>query len=281
MVSHNMAATKRVGSGCLLYGEHGDSMRTHLALAFVFGHDIYLTHLNDKNNNNHPLATATTFSVLAIVIILVSTSIVTPAAASTTTTTTTAAEGNTNTTSSVLSSPIKLSPQPIYQESSPPGSVTPINQTHIIATHTGNGTLTLPNSNQTINTTGNATGVISFVTYSGIAKESIRAANGETATLTAYEIIKFNNPAAAPQGGAKNIVIAVLQTNSTGMLAPLNGTILAGIDELAPNGDTHLTLWRWESGIPLPAGNNTTATEQSSSSLMNTTTTNATADTPT
>ena len=206
-----------------------------------------MTHLNNKNNNNNNYPIATTISVLAIVIILVSTSIVTPAAASPTTTTTTA--GNTTTTtSSVLSSPIKLSPQPIYQESSPPGSVTPINQTHIIATHTGNGTLTLPNSNQTINTTGNATGVISFATYSGIAKESIRAANGETATLTAYEIIKFNNPAAAPQGGAKNIVIAVLQTNSTGMLAPLNGTILVGIDELAPNGDTHLTLWRWESG---------------------------------
>ena len=217
-----------------------------------------MTHLNNKNNNNnHPIAT--TISVLAIVIILVSTSIVTPAAASPTTTTT---AGNTTTiTSSVLSSPIKLSPQPIYQESSPPGSVTPINQTHIIATHTGNGTLTLPNSNQTINTTGNATGVISFATYSGIAKESIRAANGETATLTAYEIIQFNNPAAAPQGGAKNIVIAVLQTNSTGMLAPLNGTILAGIDELAPNGDTHLTLWRWESGTSSNTINNNSTSE--------------------
>ena len=221
-----------------------------------------MTHLNNKNNNNnnYPIATATTISVLAIVIILVSTSMVTPAAASPTTTTTTA--GNTTTTtSSVLSSPIELSPQPIYQESSPPGSVTPINQTHIIATHTGNGTLTVPNSNQTINTTGNATGVISFATYSGIAKESIRAANGETATLTAYEIIKFNNPAAAPQGGAKNIVIAVLHTNSTGMLAPLNGTILAGIDELAPNGDTHLTLWRWESGTSSNTINNNSTSE--------------------
>ena len=39
MVSYNMAATKRGGSGCLSYGEHGVSMRTHLALAFVFGHD--------------------------------------------------------------------------------------------------------------------------------------------------------------------------------------------------------------------------------------------------
>jgi hypothetical protein len=227
-----------------------------------------LTHLNNKkNNNNHPIAT--TISVLAI-IILVSTSIITPAASSPATTTTIA--GNTTTTtSSVLSPPIKLSPQPIYQESSPPGSVTPINQTHIIATHPGNGTLTLPNSNQTINTTSNATGIISFATYSGIAKASIRAANGETATLTAYEIIKFNNPAAAPQGGAKNIVIAVLHTNSTGMLAPLNGTVLAGIDELAPNGDTHLTLWRWETTSSNTINNNSTSeapTNEPSSSLL-------------
>src|ERR687892_1010179 len=221
-----------------------------------------MTYPNNKSNNSHPVetATATTISVLAIAIIMLSTTtIASPVAA---TTTTTASAGTTTTSSAPSPSlGIKLSPQPIYQESAPPGSVTPINQTHIIATHTGNGTLTLPNSNQTINTTGNATGVISFATYSGIAKESIRAANGETATLTAYEIIQFNNPAAAPQGGAKNIVIAVLQTNSTGMLAPLNGTILAGIDELAPNGDTHLTLWRWESGTSSNTINNNSTSE--------------------
>ena len=58
--------------------------------------------------------------------------------------------------------------------------------------------------------------------------------------------------------------------------------ILAGIDDFTSDGNSRVTLWRWESGIPLPTGNNTTATEQSSSSsLMNTTTTNATAATPT
>lgn len=41
MVSYNMAATKRGGSGCLSYGEHGESLRTYLALAFVFGHNTY------------------------------------------------------------------------------------------------------------------------------------------------------------------------------------------------------------------------------------------------
>jgi hypothetical protein len=253
MVSYNMAATKRGGSGCLSYGERRESMRIHLASVFVFGNDTYMTHLNNKNNNNHHIAaTATTISVLAIVIILVSTSIVTPAAASTTTTTTTTAGNTTTTTSSALSSGIKLSSQPIYQESTPPGRVTPINQTHISATHSGNGTLTLPNSTQTISTTSNGTAIVSFATSSAYAKSTIRAANGETATLTIYEIVQFDNPAAAPQGGGKGIVTVVFQTNSTGMLAPLNGVVAAGIDNISTNGESDVTLWRWESGI----GNN-------------------------
>jgi hypothetical protein len=148
---------------------------------------------------------------------------------------------------------IKLSSQPIYQESVPPGSVTPINQTHIAATHTGNGTLTLPNSNQTINVISNGSAIVSLATPSAIAKETIRAPNGETATLTFYEIIQFNNPAEAPLGGGKGIKIIIFHTNSTGMLAPLNGVIAAGINNIQPNGESELTAWRWESGIPLPA----------------------------
>jgi hypothetical protein len=219
-----------------------------------------MTPLNNKNkNNNHPIAA--TISVLAIVIILVSTSIITTAAASQTTTTTTTAGNTTTSTSSEPSSGIKLSSQPIYQESVPPGNVTPINQTHIAATHTGNGTLTLPNSNQTINVTSNGTAIASLATPSAIAKETIRAPNGETATTTFYEIIQFSNPAEAPLGGGKGIKIIIFHTNSTSMLAPLNGVIAAGINDLQPNGESELTAWRWESGIPLPTGNNTTATE--------------------
>jgi hypothetical protein len=239
-----------------------------------------MTHLDDKNNNNHPIAT--TISVLAIVVILVSTSVVTPAAASPATTTTTA--GNTTTTSSEPSSGIELSSQPIYQKHTPPANVIPINQTHISATHSGNGTLTLPNSTQTINTTViNGTAIVSLATSSANIKETLRAENGEIVTVTAFGIYQFNNPAAVLQGGGKGIVTAILQTNSTGILAPLNGMILAGIDDFTSDGNSRVTLWRWESGIPLPTGNNTTATEQSSSSssLMNITTANATAATPT
>jgi hypothetical protein len=166
---------------------------------------------------------------------------------------------------------IKLSSQPIYQESTPPGTVTPINQTHIGATHTGNGTLTLPNSNQTISTTGNGTAIVSLATPSAIAKTTIRAPNGETATLTFYEIIQFSNPAEAPLGGGKGIKIIIFHTNSTGMLAPLDGVIAAGINEIQPNGVSELTAWRWESGIPLPATTSTTSDGGNSTDFLSAT----------
>jgi hypothetical protein len=159
---------------------------------------------------------------------------------------------NMTTAAATTSSPsgIKLSPQPIYQESSPPGNITPINQTHGILTFTGGGMLTLPNTTQTINTTHNGTAIISFTTSSGYGRETIRTQAGETVTATVYEIVQFNNTAAAaPEGGGgKGIVTAVFQTNSTGMLAPLNGVIAAGIDDMSPSGESHVTLWRWESG---------------------------------
>jgi hypothetical protein len=249
--------------------EEEENNRSLLSVVFPLTNEMHL--FNKKNNSYVIAASVATLFTLAIT---AASSMATPVAA-TTTTTTTSNTTTTNTTSS--SSGIKLSPQPIYQESTPPGSVTPINQTHIGATHTGNGTLTLPNSNQTINTIGNGTAIVSLATPSAIAKTTIRAPNGETATLTFYEIIQFSNPAEAPLGGGKGIKIIIFHTNSTGMLAPLNGVIAAGINNISPNGESELTAWRWESGIPLPTGN-TTATEQSpSSSLMNTTTTNATA----
>src|SRR5215203_291097 len=191
----------------------------------------------------------------------------------TTTTTITASAGNTTTSSAAPSSGIKLSPQPIYQESTPPGKVTPINQTHISATHIGNGTLTLPNSNQTINVISNGTAIASLATPSAIAKTTIRAPNGETATLTFYEIIQFSNPTEAPLGGGKGIKIIIFHTNSTGMLAPLNGVIAAGINDIQPNGESELTAWRWESGIPLSTNMTTTSTVTAATSETNVTTT--------
>ena len=239
-------------------------------------------HLTNKKNNSYVIAAASvavalfTFAIMATAASNMAT--ITPAAATTTTT----AGNTTTTTSSEPLSGRKLSSQPIYQESTPPGNVIPINQTHIGATHTGNGTLTLPNSNQTINTTSNGTAIASLATPSAIAKTTIRAPNGETATITIYEIIQFNNPAEAPLGGGKGIKAIIFHTNSTGMLAPLNGVIAVGMNIIQPNGESELTAWRWESGIPLPTTgtpSNTTMDESSPTSPMNettTTTTNAT-----
>ena len=195
------------------------------------------------------------------------------------TTTTTSGNNATTITQQPSSETIQLSPQPIYQESVPPGSVTPINQTHIAATHIGNGTLTLHNSNQTINTISNGTAIASLATTpSAIAKETIRAPNGETATITIYEIIQFSNPAEAPLGGGKGFKIVIFHTNSTGLLAPLDGVIAAGINTIQPNGESELTAWRWESGIPLSTGTNATSTITAATSETNVTTAAGTTD---
>ena len=161
----------------------------------------------------------------------------------------------TTTNTSSPSSLIQLSPQPVLQERTTTISMTPINQTHMSATYTGNGTLTLSNNNTATNTTINfttkGTALISLATNSAQAKETLVTDHGETATATFYEIVKFN-PSVTGEG--KGLTIAVIHTNSTaGRLAPLNRTIVAGISNEHPNGENSVTtLWKWESGI----GNN-------------------------
>jgi hypothetical protein len=168
-------------------------------------------------------------------------------------TTTAASTPSTTTaiTTTNASSGIQLSPQPVMQEQTTTTSTTPINQTHISATFTGNGTLTIPNTTETINFTTNGTAVIALETHSVQAEETLMTEQGETATATFYEIAKFD-PATAGEG--KGLTMALIETDSTGTLAPLNGTIVAGIADMQPNGETSVTLWEWESGIGNNAG---------------------------
>ena len=166
---------------------------------------------------------------------------------------TTAASTPSNTTrTSTTTSPleIELSSQPVYQDQLRVVSENPINETHMSITFSGNGTLTLPNTTQTINTTSNGSALISFMTLSVQGMETIRTQDGETATATLYEI----DQQPATTGESKGIVIAVVNTNATsGMLAPLNGMILAGLDDIqTTTSESRLTLWGWKSGI----GNN-------------------------
>jgi hypothetical protein len=171
--------------------------------------------------------------------------VVVPQAAAVPTTTTTTIIGNS--TTNTTSSGIQLSQQPILQERTRAASETPINYAHLSITYSGNGTLILPINNiATIaNFTSNGSALISFVTQSAYGTESIRTGNGETATITFYEIVEFN-PATSE---GKGIIIAEVHTNPTGTLASLSGMILVGIDDIQSNGKSTVTLWEWESGI--------------------------------
>jgi hypothetical protein len=212
-----------------------------------------MNYLN-KNNNNHIIASAMV-TIFILAIIFASIMITTPVAASTndnnTTTTTT-----TRTTTSSPSSGIELSPQPVYQRQPSTSGVTPINQTHIGSTFSANGTLTLPNTTETINVTSKGSSLTSLRTQSAIGTEIIMTEDGETVTATFYEILEFP----PGTGGANGIAIAVLHTNSTGILAPLNGTIVVGTDYLYPISEGFTTYWEW---VPLPPPLTPTTMEES------------------
>jgi len=157
----------------------------------------------------------------------------------------------TTATTTNTSSGIQLSPQPVMQEQTTTTSTIPINQTHLSAVFSGNGTVTLPNTTETVNFTTNGTAVIALETHSVQAEETLMTEQGETATATFYEIAKFDP---ATPGEGKGLTMALIETDSTGTLAPLNGTIVAGISDMQPNGETSVTLWEWESGNGNNAG---------------------------
>ena len=217
--------------------------------------------LNNSNNNrkipllhNTYLATAAATIFTLVMIFASATTLVSASTAGNTTTATTTSSG------------IELSPQPVYQRQPSTSGVTPINQTHIGSTFFANGTLILPNTTETINTTSNGSSLTSLTTQSAIGTETIMTEDGETVIATFYEILEF--PPGA--GGANGISIAVLHTNSTGRLAPLNGTIVVGTDYLYPISEGFGTYWEW---IPLPPSLLSTTMEESPPSPMNTTTT--------
>ena len=182
----------------------------------------------------------------------------------TTTVTSTRPSNTTNKTTSAASSEIELSPQPIYQEHVRDVSETLINQTHAQLVVEGNGTLTLPNSTETIKTISTGGGMVSiFSTFAG--KVILSTEDGsENATATSYEIARSNKE----QGIGKGIAIAIIHTNSTGRLAPLDGMILVGQEEFEPDGRALLTYWEWQSGIPFVRMQQPPMTQES---LMNTT----------
>jgi hypothetical protein len=215
-----------------------------------------------KNNDNYLISALTYIFILAIA----TSSLAAPAA-----TTTMIADNITRSTTTASSSGLEPSPQPIYQVNVRDVNETLINQTHAQLITEGNGTLKLPNDTETIRTITRGIGIVSIKgTFSG--KEILTTEDGmDSATARTYEIARSNKE----QGIGKGIAIMIIHTDSTGRLAPLDGIILIGQEEIQPGGRALLTFWEWQSGIPLRMTNTTNIEE---SQVMNTTTTTDTAD---
>jgi hypothetical protein len=133
---------------------------------------------------------------------------------------------------------ITLAEKPFLVEHGRTVAATPINQTHIQISLAGNGTITLPNSTETVMTkdTGNA---IARTTPTGnIAHGQIHLSTedrSENATVFFTEIGQ----------NQKGVGVAYFTANSTGKLAFLNNMVAVIQDEIQPNGDTLITAWEW------------------------------------
>lgn len=148
-----------------------------------------------------------------------------------------------STTPSPSSSEIHLSPQPIWEERVRNTGETPFNQTHSIITFFGNGTLTIPDTGETINVTNNGTAIFSSVRGTSFGRESFFSEDGDSTAITFYEIEK-EDPATLQTRG---ITTAVFDSNATGSLAPFNGMIVVGLHDEQPNEEgVTMTLWKWE-----------------------------------
>jgi hypothetical protein len=200
-------------------------------------------HLINKKDNSYVIAASVATLFTFALMVAVSNMVTTTSAAATTTTTT----SNTTTTSS---SGIELSPEPVYQERQTRVSRTAINQTHFQVAISGNGTLSLPNTTETISTTSTGS-VLSALDGTATGKEVITTEDGsESATATTYGI------------------------------AWLEARRVAGQIEYPPE-ETHsvITLWEWQSGIPLPTGSTTTMEVPPQMNTTKTMTANATTTT--
>lgn len=99
----------------------------------------------------------------------------------------------------------------------------------------------MPNTTQPIRTASSGNLIVSLEgTAATAAREQIvmREDGSESATATLYEIVRFN----MQDGTGKGIAMAVIHTNSTGLLAPLDGMILAGQEEFRADGSRLVTM---------------------------------------
>jgi hypothetical protein len=135
-------------------------------------------------------------------------------------------------------SAIILSEKPFLEEYGKTVGAMPINSTYMQISLAGNGTITLPNSTETVMTkdTGNA---IARLTPTGnIVNGQIHLSTedrSENATVFFTEIGQ----------NEKGVGVAYFTTNSTGKLAFLDNMVAVIEDEIQPNGNTLITAWEW------------------------------------
>ena len=107
----------------------------------------------------------------------------------------------------------------------------------------------MPNTTEAINFTGTDSVIVSTVDGTAVGKEVFTIVDGsETVNGTVFGIARFN----MEECTGRAIVILLLQTNSTGRLAPVDGMILAGHIEFFPDGSAESMMWEWQSGRSLP-----------------------------
>ena len=134
---------------------------------------------------------------------------------------------------------ITLANEPFLVEHGMAVEVNPINQTHIQISLVGNGTITLPNSTETVKTRDTGNALVRLLTPTGdIAQGQIHISTedeSENATVFFTEIAK----------NEKGIGVAYFSTNSTGKLAFLDNMVAIFQDESQPDGSTVITAWEW------------------------------------
>lgn len=156
---------------------------------------------------------------------------------------------------------LELSPQLIWDEVVVNTGATPINEIHTLVTFIGNGTMSVPDTGQTINMTNNGYGIISSIpgnpgTVSASGREAVFSEDGDASAITFHEIVRYD----PMNSQGKGIVIAMFDRNANGMLAPFNGMIVTGIHNEPPNaGVAIIKLWEWRSGIPISTSNTAAA----------------------
>jgi len=148
-------------------------------------------------------------------------------------------------------SAIQLSPQPVFEEQIKVVSQRVINQTSTNQSYnqiifSGNGTITPSNATEKVSTTSNGIVIVASRTNTFGGKEILTTADGsENATIIFSGIVKYNDQ----DGSGEGVSTALVHTNSTGKLQPLDGMIMLNLEEIQPDGSATIKFWKWQESV--------------------------------